>query len=52
MRDCNASGLRAQFSLGQALADLTLAIVAINGWNRLATGFRAEPGNYQPATRA
>ncbi len=43
--------VRAQFS-EQALADLTLAIVAINGWNRLATGFRAEPGNYQPATPA
>ena len=40
---------RAQFS-EQALADLTLAIVAINGWNRIATGFRAEPGKYQPAT--
>jgi len=29
---------------------LTLAIVAINGWNRLAIGFRAVPGTYQPAT--
>jgi alkylhydroperoxidase family enzyme len=29
------------------LADLTLAIVAINGWNRLAIAFRAEPGTYQ-----
>jgi len=27
---------------------LTLAIVSINGWNRLAIGFRAEPGTYQP----
>ena len=33
----------------QELADLSLAIVAINGWNRLAIGFRAEPGSYQPA---
>lgn len=28
------------------LADLTLAIVAINGWNRLAVAFRKEPGTY------
>ncbi len=42
---------RAQFS-EPALADLTLAIVAINGWNRIAIGFRTEPGTYQPATRA
>ena len=30
------------------LVDLTLAIVAINGWNRLAIGFRAAAGTYQP----
>jgi len=30
------------------LVDLTLAVVAINGWNRLAISFRAEPGIYQP----
>ena len=29
--------------------NLTLAIVAINGWNRLAIGFRAVLGSYQPA---
>ena len=34
------------------LANLTLAIVAINGWNRLAIGFRAPPGNYQPPARS
>ena len=28
---------------------LTSAIVAINGWNRIAIGFRAVPGSYQPA---
>jgi hypothetical protein len=33
------------------LANLTLAIIAINGWNRLAIGFRAVPGQYQPAAR-
>src|SRR6476646_8033377 len=31
------------------LADLTLAIVTINAWNRIAIGFRAEPGHYEPA---
>lgn len=30
------------------LANLTWAIAAINAWNRLAIGFRATPGNYQP----
>ena len=29
------------------LVDLTLAIVAINGWNRLAIAFRKVPGAYQ-----
>ncbi len=32
------------------LAHLTLAIVAINGWNRFAIGFRTVPGTYQPGT--
>ncbi|HEX7082435.1 MAG TPA: carboxymuconolactone decarboxylase family protein [Gammaproteobacteria bacterium] len=41
---------RAQFS-ERELMDLTLAIVAINGWNRLAIGFRAVPGTYQPPPR-
>lgn len=27
---------------------LTMAIVAINGWNRLAIGFRSVPGSYEP----
>ena len=30
------------------LVALTMAIVAINGWNRIAIGFRAVPGTYQP----
>jgi AhpD family alkylhydroperoxidase len=30
------------------LAFLTLAVVAINGWNRLGIAFRAEPGAYKP----
>ena len=32
------------------LVGLTLAVIAINGWNRLAIPFRAEAGSYQPAT--
>jgi AhpD family alkylhydroperoxidase len=27
---------------------LTMAVIAINGWNRLAISFRAVPGTYQP----
>lgn len=30
------------------LLALTMAIVAINGWNRLAIGFRTIPGSYKP----
>lgn len=33
------------------LADLTLAIAAINSWNRLSIASRTEPGTYQPAAR-
>jgi AhpD family alkylhydroperoxidase len=36
----------------RSLVDLTLAIVAINGWNRLAIAFRKEPGTYQPPPAA
>ncbi len=32
----------------EQLVHLTFAIVAINGWNRLAIAFRSEPGTYQP----
>ena len=39
--------VRRQFD-EKALVDLTLAIVAINGWNRLAIPFRSEAGSYQP----
>ena len=31
------------------LADLTLAVIAINGWNRLAISFRRTVGSYRPA---
>lgn len=40
---------RSQFSENE-LVDLTMAIIAINGWNRLAVSFRAVAGTYQPAT--
>lgn len=30
------------------LVDLTLAVVVINGWNRLAISFREPPGTYRP----
>jgi len=39
---------RKQFSEAE-LANLTLAVVAINGWNRLNIAFRTVPGTYQPA---
>lgn len=32
----------------EELVNLTLAIVTINGWNRLAIAFRSVPGTYQP----
>jgi AhpD family alkylhydroperoxidase len=35
----------------QELIDLTLAIIAINSWNRLAISTRVVPGTYQPARR-
>ncbi len=38
---------RSQFSDAE-LAHLTLAIIAINGWNRLNIGFRTPAGDYQP----
>jgi AhpD family alkylhydroperoxidase len=39
--------VRQQFS-DDELVKLTLAIVAINGWNRFAIAFRAPAGHYQP----
>ena len=34
------------------VVNLSLAIVTINGWNRLAIGFRSEVGAYQPGMAA
>jgi AhpD family alkylhydroperoxidase len=35
----------------EELVNLSLVLVAINGWNRLAIAFRLVPGEYQPAAR-
>ncbi|HEV8574589.1 MAG TPA: carboxymuconolactone decarboxylase family protein, partial [Dehalococcoidia bacterium] len=37
---------RAQFD-EKEISDLTLAIAAINAWNRMAIGFRLVPGRYE-----
>lgn len=34
------------------LVDLTFAVIAINGWNRLAISFRTVPGTYNPVPRS
>jgi AhpD family alkylhydroperoxidase len=34
------------------LVDLSMAVIAINGWNRLAIAFRSEVGTYQPGSVA
>jgi AhpD family alkylhydroperoxidase len=34
----------------EELAHLTLAIISINGWNRLCIAFRAPAGTYQPGS--
>ncbi len=39
--------VRPQFS-EKELADLTLAVVSINGWNRLNISARTVPGGYKP----
>lgn len=41
---------RQQFT-EKELVDLTLAIVAINGWNRLAIAFRTVPGTFEVLVR-
>jgi alkylhydroperoxidase family enzyme len=39
---------RKEFS-DKELVDLTMAVIAINGWNRLAISFGTIAGTYQPA---
>jgi AhpD family alkylhydroperoxidase len=41
---------RKQFT-EEELVNLTMAVVGINGWNRLMVSFRGVPGSYQPASR-
>jgi AhpD family alkylhydroperoxidase len=36
---------------GWQLVDLTMAIIAVNSWNRFAITFRAIAGTYKPATQ-
>lgn len=38
--------VRKQFT-DKELVDLTLAVIVINGWNRLSISFRTVPGSYQ-----
>ena len=42
--------VRAHFS-DEELINLTMAVVAINSWNRLVLTFRVVPGTYQPQTK-
>jgi AhpD family alkylhydroperoxidase len=46
--DMHTKDARAAGETEQRLYAVPVAIVAINGWNRLAVGFRTEPGTYQP----
>lgn len=43
--------VRGQFS-EEELVKLTMAVIAINGWNRRAIAFRPEVGKYQPRAKA
>jgi AhpD family alkylhydroperoxidase len=45
--DASYAEVREHFSESE-IVDLTLAIVAINGWNRLSIAFRTPPGTYVP----
>ncbi|WP_253817173.1 hypothetical protein [Myxococcus xanthus] len=43
--------MRQHFS-EEELVSLTMAVITINGWNRIAIPFRSAPGSYQPPARA
>ena len=45
--DALYENVRKQFSESEMVA-LSMAIIAINGWNRLAISFRTVPGSYNP----
>jgi AhpD family alkylhydroperoxidase len=40
-----------QYFGDKELIDLTMAGIAINGWNRLAIAFQSVPGTYQPSQK-
>jgi AhpD family alkylhydroperoxidase len=40
-----------QYFSEKELVDLTMAVIAINGWNRLAIAFQSVPGSYQPSRK-
>jgi AhpD family alkylhydroperoxidase len=42
--------VRAHFSESEIMS-LTMGVIAINAWNRIAVPFRADVGGYQPAKR-
>jgi AhpD family alkylhydroperoxidase len=48
--DAVYEAVREHFS-PEELVNLTLAIITINGWNRLAIGFRSAPGTYESNRR-
>lgn len=48
--DAAFDAARARFTENE-LAELTLAVVAINGWNRFCIALGAEVGAYQPVAR-
>jgi alkylhydroperoxidase family enzyme len=41
------AAVREHFS-EEEIVNLALAVVAINGWNRLSIAFRAQAGKYRP----
>ncbi|MGB7621772.1 MAG: carboxymuconolactone decarboxylase family protein [Terriglobia bacterium] len=43
--------LARQYFTEKELVDLTMAVIAINGWNRLAISFRTVPGSYQRVSK-
>lgn len=49
--DALFTSAREQFTDAE-LVDLTMAVIAINAWNRLAVTFHADVGSYQPALRS
>jgi AhpD family alkylhydroperoxidase len=46
MPDDVFESVRAHFE-EEELVELTMAVITINGWNRLAISFASEPGSYQ-----